>query len=401
MRALLAVALLFGFYLLCAALVLSYLGFVALAVARAGNGLSPLVWVAVAALGVGIAAMVRGVVLASGSRAVLPGSRSVSVREAPGLWALVREVADRFGTAAPVEVRLTAEPNAAVGEEARMLGLRTGRRRLYVGVPLLVGLTVDELRAVLCHEFGHYARGHTRLGALTYRGSTALGDTRRMLAETARGNSLVAAYGGVPVLVLNGYGRLYDRVSLAVRRRQEIDADAAAARIAGATTTAAALRSTHAVVAAWTRYRAGFAGRGDMFSPFRAVLEDPEYQDLMARHRARPRESVGTRDPHPALQRRLDLLARQPDVPPPATVEPPELLADSRTLFAELSARTTTAPPQLGHRGRTVSVLFSVGLLVLALLSLNRAGRDPAPVTPNPVITTELPAYPPQLTPQE
>ena len=244
----------------------------------------------------------------------------------------------------------------------------------------------DEL---LCHEFGHYARGHTRLGAITYRGATALADARRVLAETARGNSLVAMYGGVPVLLLDGYGRLYDRVSRAVRRRQEFAADAAAAHIAGAGAMAAALRSTHAIAVAWTDFRATHAGSGDMFGPFRAVLDDV---DLMARHRARPREHAG--DSHPGLHRRLELLARQPDVPRPAATQPPKLLADPDATFATVSARAVPPPPPLEPRGRTVSVLFSVGLLVIAVLSLNRASREPAPTPPTPVVTVELPTYP-------
>ena len=131
------------------------------------------------------------------------------------------------------------------------------RQRTMLVMHCLQGMKQHEIAdELLCHEFGHYARGHTRLGAITYRGATALADARRVLAETARGDSLVAMYGGVPVLLLDGYGRLYDRVSRAGRRRQEFAADAAAARIAGAGAMAAALRSTHAIAVAWTDFRA-------------------------------------------------------------------------------------------------------------------------------------------------
>lgn len=394
MRALLSVVLLLGLYVVCAALVVGYLAFVAFAVAHIGDAPSLLVWLMAASLGVGTAAVVRGVVLASGSHPVLPGSRAVSREQAPGLWATVRDVADRFGTDPPVEVRLTAEPNAAVGEDARMLGLRRGTRRLYVGMPLLIGLSPEELRAVLCHEFGHYARGHTRLGAITYRGAAALADARRALAETARGNALVAAYGGLPVLVINGYGRLYDRLSLAVRRRQELAADAAAARIAGAATTAAALRSTLAVAAAWARHRASST---DPLGSFAAALDTDAYRKLLADHRARPREHLAARDSHPGMARRLELLARRTDEPLPWTPRT-TLPADPPVLSVP---RESSRPVP---RRATVSVALSIGLLLVALLSLYRVSHVPAPAPepttpapPPPVLTLEVPPHPPTV----
>jgi hypothetical protein len=191
--------------------------------------------------------------------------------------------------------------------------------------------------------------------------------------------------------VLNGYGRLYDRVSLAVRRRQELAADVAAARVAGAATTAAALRSTHAVAAAWARH-------GGEPTTFAAMLATPEYGDLLVRHRARPREHLAARDSHPALARRLALLARRSDEPTPW--KPPEsLLADPPALFGALPAAATTRP-RPAARGGTVSVALSLGLLVIALLSLHRVSRAPAPATespPAPAVTTELPRYSPTV----
>ena len=85
---------------------------------------------------------------------------------APGgaaeLWALVTQLSDVVGTRGPEQIRLVADVNAAVSEDSRFLGLFGGPRRMYLGVPLLQGLSVSQLRAVLAHEFGHYSSAHTR-----------------------------------------------------------------------------------------------------------------------------------------------------------------------------------------------------------------------------------------------
>ncbi|MFL6076225.1 MAG: M48 family metallopeptidase [Mycobacteriales bacterium] len=92
--------------------------------------------------------------------ALLPGAphpgpgMPVDRAAAPELWAVVDRLADRARAPAPTEPRLVPAANAAVTEEVFLLGLVVGARRLEVGVPLLLGLTVPEPEAVLCHELG-------------------------------------------------------------------------------------------------------------------------------------------------------------------------------------------------------------------------------------------------------
>jgi hypothetical protein len=146
-----------------------------------------------------------------------------------------------------------------VAEESYLLGLVPGRRRLlYVGAPLLPGMMADELRAVLGHELGHYARKHTRLAALVYRGSVSL----RATVAQLRGQRAVrsrpgfrADYTWLLRIPLSLYARLYYRLSRAVSRRQELEADAAAAAIAGPAVTADALRAVHAIGVCWEVFR--------------------------------------------------------------------------------------------------------------------------------------------------
>jgi Zn-dependent protease with chaperone function len=160
---------------------------------------------------------------------VKPGV-DVTPEDAPALWALVNELADGVHTGAPAHIRLTHEVNAEVGEDAPFFGLSAAVRRMYLGVPLLQGLTVSQLRAVLAHEFGHYSSAHTRLAPLAYRGWQGVLATVRQLQ------------GNVIQWPLRLYAGLYILMSLAMSRSQEREADRLMVQLAGRATSQAALR---------------------------------------------------------------------------------------------------------------------------------------------------------------
>ncbi|NED80705.1 M48 family metalloprotease, partial [Streptomyces sp. SID11233] len=98
-------------------------------------------------------------------------------QEQPRLWELVRKLAKAADTRAPARILLTADVNASVTERTRLLGLVPGRRELYLGLPLVQGLTEAQLRGVLAHELGHYAHADTRLSGLTSRVRGQVGRT--------------------------------------------------------------------------------------------------------------------------------------------------------------------------------------------------------------------------------
>lgn len=325
LRAALALGLLIGFYLVVLAVVGADIGMLVLWAslpAPPGQGLpAAMPQVIVFSVPMLLAAF-YGVFAVSRSNAPLPDSVLVARDQAPELWETVEHLAREVGTRPPSQIRLIGDANAMVFEESYLLGLVKGRSRvLYVGAPLLVGLDADELRAVLCHELGHYANNHTRLAALVYRGSASLqGTLDRLQAMRSNGGMSFAWVLHAP---LSQYARLYYRISLAVNRRQELEADAAAARIAGARTTADALRSVHAVAVSWAAFASQViapmrrAGRlpDDPFSAYRAMLDDPYYRDQFDALRAAvPRESDDRHDTHPGLAARLKALAASESV---------------------------------------------------------------------------------------
>ncbi|MEW2130503.1 M48 family metalloprotease [Streptomyces sp. NPDC005435] len=338
LRALRALVLLLGFYLLSllvlaglAALDVSLLEYVHGYAAFKLVGLTVLLAVPV----------VRGLLMLRTPRGEDPPGIEVTEADEPRLWALVREVAAEAGTRAPGRILLTDEVNAAVGEEARLLGLLPGPRRLVLGVPLLTGLSEARLRAVLGHEYGHFTGGDTRLSALVVRGRVQIGRVVGRFHESARKKAAEEhdrqeeaaakriAKGKQPHAIDTGragatyramawlytqYGKLYLRASLATAREQEFAADRTAVRIAGRDATASALRELPVLADRHQFYLACYATlglsagtmppRGEFFGGFGRMLAAREEQ--LAEMRAElPVREVSPYDSHPPIAERV------------------------------------------------------------------------------------------------
>jgi Zn-dependent protease with chaperone function len=298
-RALLAVGLLVGFYVVALAIVvgLVYAGSLLFGI---GVGILPVgLWILA-----GVVAIAIGKSLLSDQRDADPGSGTLILGEAeqPELWREVRELAQAAATRVPDEIRLSTGANAAVAEETTMLGLVGGTRRMFLGAPLLIGLTRDQLRAVLAHELGHYSGRHTALGPLTYRGKEAIG---RVL------NDLEDSFVRIP---LELYARLYLAISQTVNRRQEFEADRLSAELVGPAVAAEALQQAEALTPAWQFFLDEYVAPGeradcrprDLFDGFRHFIDDPERQRQLAQVRANledPPRSIY--DSHPPTEERL------------------------------------------------------------------------------------------------
>ncbi|HJP74391.1 MAG TPA: M48 family metalloprotease [Pseudonocardiaceae bacterium] len=263
-----------------------------------------------------------------------PAAIPVGPAEAPNLWQLVDELAEQVGTAAPAEIMLTTEVNAAVTENTRLLGLLPGHRCLYLGIPLLAGLSTRELRALLGHELGHYAGKHTRLTALIYRGYLAMdGITENLRGTHTSGNGMARGWSALAHRLFAAYANAYARLSYAVRRRQELEADRTAVRLAGRAAAGDALRTVYALRPIWQEFEDNYLrpalefGRlpADPVAAFAALLKEPDCRDAL-----RELEDAEPADPpqrpfdsHPGLANRLRNLERCADTGSPND-EPPE-----------------------------------------------------------------------------
>ncbi|MHA7133289.1 M48 family metalloprotease [Oerskovia turbata] len=268
----------------------------------------------------------------------------LSPADAPELWATVRELAEVAQTRMPDEIRLIADVNAAVSEETRLLGLIGGRRHLYIGVPLLQGLSVAQMRSVLGHELGHYSQQHTRLGAIAYRGRTAIVATVQQLS------------GNVVGWFLKQYAKLYVLVSAAVSRRQELEADAVSVRVAGRSTAQSALREVPVVDAAWSFYERQYIGLGwengyaptsaDVFGGFARILEARD-AELAAMREEAPEGEHSRWDTHPAIGLRIAAMESMPEGLAQADERPASALVPR---FEERSAQVAARTVDVGAR---------------------------------------------------
>jgi hypothetical protein len=94
-------------------------------------------------------------------------SSQVEITEAeqPRLFAFLRRLCEELGAPPPHRVFLSPEVNAAACYEHSLLGLlRPSPKNLILGLGLVNVLTLSEFKAVLAHEFGHFAQGSMKLG---------------------------------------------------------------------------------------------------------------------------------------------------------------------------------------------------------------------------------------------
>lgn len=287
---------------------------------------------------------------------------AVAPDDQPELWEQVRAAAEATGQRPPDQLYLDAEVNAGVIEQSRLLGLLHGRRRMVLGLPLLAGLTVPQLRSVLVHEFGHYGNGDTRLGSVTARGRQALIHTVEAFQEGSTRFHYV-----IGVLYV-GYARMFLRITQSAARHQELAADRMAARYAGRDVTASALRMLPVLDAAHTHYLQRYAAMGspltalppvgEVHGGFRRLLAARSGEQLAALRAGQRPPRPHPYDSHPPLAERIALIEQLPadDRPEQSAAEPADepaaltLLRDMDRVFAELEARTLAPEAALLRR---------------------------------------------------
>jgi Zn-dependent protease with chaperone function len=159
-----------------------------------------------------------------------PG-RALKPEEAPGLWALTREVAHALGTRPIDEIRVTPGCDLAVYEKG---GFREkvqdrAKRILILGVGALNGMRQNAFRAVLAHEYGHFSHRDTAGGDVALRVEQDM--TKFAYAMALAGQ---AVWWNIAFQFLRVYHFIFRRITHGATRLQEILADRVAVRNYGA-----------------------------------------------------------------------------------------------------------------------------------------------------------------------
>jgi tetratricopeptide (TPR) repeat protein len=154
-----------------------------------------------------------------------PGTRLDLARE-PKLRAFLDEVADRIGTRAVDNVYLTPGTDLAVMERGKG---STKERCLILGVATLDGFGLMPFKAVLGHEYGHFTNRDTAGGAFAL-------SVRNSMRVTAIGliQGGAADWYNPAWLFVNGFNKVFLRISEGASRLQEVLADRWAAFSYGA-----------------------------------------------------------------------------------------------------------------------------------------------------------------------
>ena len=263
----------------------------------------------------------------------------------PKLFQELESVAKATNQSMPAEVYLVPDENAWVAQRGGIMGLGS-RRVMGLGLPLMRVLTCSQFRAVLAHEFGHYHGGDTKIGPWIYKTRGAIGRTIHSLGN--------GSWLQKPFL---WYGNLFLRITHAVSRRQEFVADELAARTVGAKPLADGLKSIHKVAPAFDYYwrsecspvlHAGFLPPlVDGFAQFASAGSIAEKMDKHLEEHL----TSGKADPydtHPPLKDRIAAVAGLPagpdlseDLPAVSLLE--DVPALERALMAQIAGTEKAA----------------------------------------------------------
>lgn len=250
-----------------------------------------------------------------------PWGYRLGKHEAPALQAEVERLRRQTDAPRLHGIIIDGELNAAAATVPRALGLFGHRHYLVLGLPLMQALDPQQFASVIAHEFGHFGGGHGRFGGWVYR---VRASWVRVLAQLQARRSWTS---GLFVRFFRWYAPYFNAYSFVLARNQEYEADAMAARVAGARVAGDALirvnlGSERLSQDFWPGLRRRDAVEATpptrMYRDMADSLRQPHEDDArrLQRMLARP---PGHDDTHPTLAQRLSALAVAPAlVPPPA-----------------------------------------------------------------------------------
>jgi len=250
-----------------------------------------------------------------------PDGFEVESTDAPELFALIADLRQRSGAPRFHHVLIVDDLNAAVVQSPRLGMFGWYRNYLLIGLPLLKALTVEQLTAVLAHEFGHLAGGHGRASNWIYRQRVRWS---RLLEELSyknnHGSFLFKPF-------LNWFSPYFNAYSFPLARANEYEADATSVRLTSPRVAAEALTSVNVIGSYlserfWPQiHKLADEQPKPNFSPslsfgqrISTELDDESKQRWVSQALSSKTTSADT---HPSLSDRLGAIGEQPHFAPP------------------------------------------------------------------------------------
>lgn len=93
----------------------------------------------------------------------------VDREDCPGLFDVITDVVRQTGTKMPKHVYLSPDDNACVFFDSSFWSIFFPiRKNLKIGLGLFNGMSIEELKSILAHEFGHFSQGSMKVGSSVY-----------------------------------------------------------------------------------------------------------------------------------------------------------------------------------------------------------------------------------------
>ncbi|SHH39159.1 M48 family metallopeptidase [Massilia sp. CF038] len=274
---------------------------------NAGSDLGVIAWImALCSLFIGVF-MVKAIFSVKNAKPT--DLHEITAKDQPRLFAYLFQLADAAGAPRPHKVFLSARVNAAVFYDLSLFNLIfPSRKNLEIGLALVNTVTLGELRAVLAHEFGHFAQRSMAVGRWVYVAqqiATHLVTRRDALDDflitvgniDLRVRAVVAVVQLIIWSIRSLVESLFNAVILmqrALSREMEMQADLVAVSLTGSDALIHALHRLQGADDAWDRAlgfvhgekangratRDVFAVQTHMLARMSAILNDDAYQNV-------------------------------------------------------------------------------------------------------------------------
>ncbi|WP_217705437.1 M48 family metallopeptidase [Peristeroidobacter soli] len=233
----------------------------------------------------------------------------VTAEQQPRLFAFINRLADEAGAPRAHRVFLSPRVNAAVFYDLTVLNLLfPSRKNLEIGLALVNTLTLGELKAVLAHEFGHFAQRSMAVGRWVYVAQQIAAHiiSKRdaldsFLRALSRFDLRIAWVGWLLSLIIWSIRSMMETVfrivllaQRALSREMELQADLVAVSLTGSDALIHALHKLGAADDAWSRAVAFadselrdkrrvtdlFAVQKHVTGKLRDILDNPAYGEV-------------------------------------------------------------------------------------------------------------------------
>ncbi len=268
---------------------------------------------------IGIFALLYGLCRAFISGTSFEPAIQINLDEEPRLKKFIEEISDAVGTRMPKVVILHSLPEFYVSQgKRRVINGKARGRVLAIGAPLLSILTVDELGAILAHEFGHFYGNDTLYSTFVqpvYRSTShALSIMQGVIFSDNKSNednrAIVSLPLFLPTLLLAFYLKSFDKLNTSISQLREFRSDFIAASIYGKNTMGNALKKVVSYSRTFDVYLQkeleadDFSAQKNLFVGFASQInhmsaEAKEFERVALAAKNNPRST------HPALSERL------------------------------------------------------------------------------------------------